>query len=296
MRYAYSHITRYDYSGPVFLETHAIRLRPRLDGGQRPLRFDMAIEPEPAGMTHTLDAWGNLVTQAWFHGLTESLRITTEGEVETSRENAFDFILEPEATELPFRYDSHEAPALRPYLQPTEPASNGHDNFGDFVRRTLEDTGRQTLPFLTELTHRLYERTAVIVRETGEPWPPRRTFDEATGSCRDLAVLFMEVCRSIGLASRFVSGYQEGDPDTEQRELHAWASVYLPLAGWRGFDPTHGLAVTDRHIALATGPEPPMAAPLSGSYRGTGVEASLSHRIELHEVDSDTPSYFNNAQ
>jgi len=48
--------------------------------------------------------------------------------------------------------------------------------------------------------------------------------------------------------ARFVSGYQQGDPN--QKELHAWAEVYLPGAG----SPTNGIAVADRHVTFATSP------------------------------------------
>lgn len=96
----------------------------------------------------------------------------------------------------------------------------------------------------------------------------------------------MEICRAIGLATRFVSGYQEGDLDQEKRDLHAWAEVYLPGAGWRAYDPTHGLAVADRHVALAASALPSYAAAVSGSitpvkpFAETG-KVSESH-IEAH--------------
>ena len=102
-----------------------------------------------------------------------------------------------------------------------------------------------------------------------------------TGSCRDLTVLFMEVCRSQGLAARFVSGYQAGDPGQQDRELHAWPEVYLPGGGWRGFDPTLGLAVTDQHIAVACSWHPAGAAPVVGTIRGTAAQAAMSFDIQL---------------
>jgi transglutaminase-like putative cysteine protease len=74
----------------------------------------------------------------------------------------------------------------------------------------------------------------------------------------------MEACRAVGLATRFVSGYQEGDLSTDDWELHAWAEVYLPGGGWRGYDPTHGLVVSDRHIALVASANPLYTAPVVG--------------------------------
>jgi transglutaminase-like putative cysteine protease len=91
----------------------------------------------------------------------------------------------------------------------------------------------------------------------------------------------MDACRALGLGARFVSGYQEGDPDQPRRYLHAWAEVYLPGAGWRGYDPSHGLAVADRHVAVAAGMRSDLAAPISGIFRGTGVSSRMQAEIRL---------------
>ena len=77
----------------------------------------------------------------------------------------------------------------------------------------------------------------------------------------------MACCRSIGLAARFVSGYLYGNV-LQENDLHAWAEVYLPGAGWRGFDPTEGQAVGNNHVYLAASGEPQSIAPLSGTFRG----------------------------
>ena len=113
--------------------------------------------------------------------------------------------------------------------------------------------------------------TFVTVHPTGDPWPPEKTLADRTGSCRDIAVLFCEVCRAAGLPSRFVSGYAVDPDHSGCHHLHAWSEIYLPGAGWRGFDPTLGLAVADRHVSLAAARLPALAAPTSGVYRGTGV-------------------------
>ncbi|MFM7576061.1 MAG: transglutaminase-like domain-containing protein, partial [Microcystaceae cyanobacterium] len=120
-------------------------------------------------------------------------------------------------------------------------------------------------------------------------WEAGITWRNKRGSCRDLTILFMEVCRTMGLAARFVSGYQEGDQATEDWELHAWAEVYLPGGGWRGYDPTHGLAVSDRHIALVASPNPQDCAPVTGemmpvrSLRETGnpLKSTMSTMVKV---------------
>jgi len=120
------------------------------------------------------------------------------------------------------------------------------------------------IDFLHELNQRIYNTCQYDVRPDGEPRSPSITWTKREGSCRDFAVLFAAACRTVGLAARFVSGYQEGDPDTTERDLHAWVEVYLPGAGWRGYDPTHGLAVADGHISVAASVLSRYAAPIEG--------------------------------
>jgi transglutaminase-like putative cysteine protease len=79
----------------------------------------------------------------------------------------------------------------------------------------------------------------------------------------------MEAARSLGLAARFVSGYLYAPPaDGSSGATHAWAEVYLPGAGWKGFDPTIGAVVGSDHIAVAVARLPDEVSPVSGSYFG----------------------------
>jgi transglutaminase-like putative cysteine protease len=146
-------------------------------------------------------------------------------------------------------------------------------------------TQGNTLNFLFTLNQRIYQDCQYIIRDIGEPFPAGVTWRDKQGSCRDYAVLFMEVCRAIGIAARFVSGYQEGDSVQQSRDLHAWVEVYLPGAGWRGYDPTLGLIVSDRHIPLAASAIPRYAAAVEGTVtpvaRGANAIAELQAQISL---------------
>jgi transglutaminase-like putative cysteine protease len=101
----------------------------------------------------------------------------------------------------------------------------------------------------------------------------------------------MEACRFQGIPARFVSGYQADAPEEARHDLHAWAEVYLPGAGWRGYDPTRGLSVVDRHVALAAGPSHEQARPTEGTYRGTGATSRLEARISIETRETtQTPT------
>ena len=272
MRFSVRQTTTYRYSIPVFLEPHTIRLRPRSDPSHRELSWEMAIEPEPVRIGWALDAEGNSVAYAWFNDLQASLHITSSFTLATHRNNAFDFLWIDDSDRLGFHYQEHAN--LTRFLHPSPSP-------GALTTEILAIAGGGTANFLNLLNQRINQSFKVVIRETGHARSPEETLSLGEGACRDLTVLFVSCCRDAGLAARFVSGYQAGDPDTEERHLHAWAEVYLPGGGWRGFDPTLGLAVTDQHIAVATAPSAAGAAPISGSFRGTGATAELETLIHL---------------
>jgi len=267
MRYQISHITTYTYSPAVTLEPHIIRLRPRSDSGQTLHNFRLDVSPEPIGQSQGIDLDGNNMIKVWFDTqLTQRLQIQTRSQVETHFQNPFNYLLEPWALKLPIDYPSSVQGQLQPYLG-SHWSSAGIDPVAiQLAQEICHQVAGETGSFLIALNQRIYENCQYVVRETGEPFPPSITWQQKSGSCRDVAVLFMEVCRAVGLATRFVSGYQEGDPGGIDLHLHAWVEVYLPGAGWRGYDPTHGLAVADRHIALAASALPQNVAPLKGGF------------------------------
>ena len=282
MRFHIEHVTIYRYSGPAFLEPHVVRLRPMSNYEQTLRGFNIKFDPTPAGVSTIIDTWGNSVTRAWFEATTESLRIQTACKVETHRPNPFDYLLQPEAMTLPFTYEDATAAALSPCLK--------HDGEpGDALHRLAEDlaneVGRDTVPFVSALNRRLHELITIEIRHDGVPYAPQQTLASRCGACRDVAVLFVAVCRQMGLAARFVSGYQYGGDEADGHELHAWAEVYLPGGGWRGFDPTSGLAVNDDHITLAAAHDPLLAAPTTGSFRGTGVTAEMETHLAIKAID-----------
>ncbi|MFI5323509.1 MAG: transglutaminase N-terminal domain-containing protein [Thermodesulfobacteriota bacterium] len=287
MRYAGSdsmhikitHTTRYKYSENVFLDPHTIRLRPKSDGSQRLLSFDIGIDPEPDGMANIVDVAGNDSTCVWFSGKHDHLTITTRSEVETLRTNPFDYVVtEPSVLKIPVFYPKYYVPSLKPYIMRNSEPEGQVDRF---VADVMGESGVDTLPFLAALNMRIYNTFEQLIRHEGLPYPAEITLGSGRGTCRDLTVLFMEACRAVGIAARFVSGYRENEMMDEERQLHAWAEVYIPGGGWRGYDPSAGLAVADQHITVSAGVIPEEAAPLTGSYRGSGARSIIDFEIEI---------------
>lgn len=278
------HTTTYWYSRPVFLEPHLVRLRPRCNATQRLVRCDLSVIPQSAGRSECLDLDDNCVTQLWFNDPTDTLRIESAFVVETLRTNPFDFLITtPAGLKLPMHYPTHLAQPLGLYQQGTASITDDLVKFAHDVGGEVE---WEAMSFLSALAARLAQSCEVVIREQGDPLPSMVTLAERRGSCRDLTVLFIDLCHVMGLAARFVSGYQQGDSDQPRRDLHAWAEVYLPGAGWRGYDPTMGVAVADRHVAVAAAHSFRGAAPICGTFRGTDVTATLRNHIAMRAFEA----------
>ena len=277
------HQLHYRYSRPVFLEPHLLRLTPRQDRGQRLLRHLLSFDVEPSGRSSVLEPEGGEAEVLWFNEPRQQLTITVESVVETSRSNPFDWILtDASLQQLPLRYPSQLERALQPCLLAPVDAE-----VAAWARRLAAEVDQSSTALPIHLADHIHRHFHHVGRPDGAPLAAAETLTSRSGACRDTAVLFMEACRSLGLASRFVSGYSmHHPPEVSEHELHAWAEVYLPGGGWRAYDPSLGLAVADGHVAVSAAADPALAAPLTGSYRGTGVASSMDYSVRLRAADS----------
>ena len=126
----------------------------------------------------------------------------------------------------------------------------------------------QTYSLLQRLNTAIYESMTYTVREEPGVQTASTTLGARAGSCRDFAQLFMAAARRLGLAARFVTGYLHDPLSLVAGATHAWAEIYLPGAGWKGFDPTIGAIVGADHIPVAVARLPVSVPPVAGSYRG----------------------------
>ncbi|MEM9136475.1 MAG: transglutaminase family protein [Cyanobacteria bacterium P01_F01_bin.42] len=277
MTYRITHSLRYDYDPAVILNPQEIRLQPRADAYQSLNGFSLEVTPSPLGQTLTVDELGNLVTRCWWSPQPISaLHIVAQSDVSTHCRNPFSYLLASQATHLPIDYPRSQLLSLFPYLDDSQDSLTAGPSVIAWAQELLTACEFNTVEFLDRLNQTIYSQWTYQAREQGPAYPASVTWKNRQGSCRDFVVLFMAACRAVGLASRFVSGYEEGSPELEQT-LHAWAEVFLPGAGWRGYDPTLGLAVCDRHIALAAHRFPHLTVPVLGTYQGQTNEILTTH-------------------
>ena len=270
MRFSVRHQTIYRYASPVRLAAHRLRLTPRPDAGAL-LSRTLVVEPAPTRREEALDAFGNLVARLEFEGLTDVFRIDSRFEVEISPAPAR--VASP--APLPWRPEPRDANAA--YLE-----GEADGAVRAFARRLAVESGADPLGFLDRLNRTLYRDIRHDIRPDGAARPPEETLALGHGACRDVTALFCAACRSLGVPVRFVSGYQaHADTPDGRRHLHAWAEAFAPGLGWRGYDPTHGVNVSDGHVALAVAPGQAATMPVEGGYYGAAVSSTLDYAIEI---------------
>jgi transglutaminase-like putative cysteine protease len=268
-----NHITEYRFPSPVSLLPHRLLLRPRENHNVRIESSMLDIFP-----AHTVqwkrDVLDNSVAVVAIAQPTDLLRIASSVVIQHYDENPFDFRVDDYALMHPFAYTQSDRVELDPFLQPVYPGDR------EAVIQWLEDSGwrqpTQTFTLLDWINRGTAAGFSYQIREEQGVQSPGETLRRRSGSCRDFAALFAEACRYLGLASRFVSGYLftwAGDDDNAS--THAWAEVYLPGAGWKGFDPTSGEVTGDRHIAVAVARHPEAVPPVAGDYVGTAQQCPL---------------------
>jgi transglutaminase-like putative cysteine protease len=266
------HESSYRYDVPVQLGTHSLRLTPRASAG-RIISREIVVEPVPIERTETTDAFDNHVTRLVFSGSTQVLRVESRFELDTWAPPA----LAPLAERLPLARP-HDA-SLGAYLD-----ASVHPSVEQLARGIALDVHGEPLAFLDRLTRTLHERIDRHVRPSGNAREAHETLAIGSGACRDLTVLFLTACRCQGLAARFVSGYQaQAQTPDGQRHLHAWAEVFLPGTGFRGWDPMHGVRVNDGHVPLCAAPEQAATMPIEGgfSFQGAVVNSTLDHSVRI---------------
>jgi transglutaminase-like putative cysteine protease len=253
------------------------------------LSYSLRIRPENHFLNWHQDPYSNYNARLVFNEPARELVVEVDLVVEMTAINPFDFFIEASAEQYPFAYNPVVAKELSPYLE-TLPA-------GPKLQALIAELRRDkvcTIDYLVDINQRLQRAVKYIIRMEPGVQTCEETLTKGSGSCRDSAWLMVQVLRCLGLAARFVSGYLiqlTGDvkaldgpsgPKKDFTDLHAWAEVYAPGAGWIGLDPTSGLLAGEGHIPVACTPEPGSAAPISGAVDESEVE--FEHTMSIERV------------
>ncbi|NYI44304.1 uncharacterized protein (DUF2126 family)/transglutaminase-like putative cysteine protease [Nocardioides aromaticivorans] len=305
IKVALEHRTTYDFAEPVAVAPHVVRLRPAPHCRTPIEAYSLTVEPAGHFVNWQQDPFGNWLARLVFPEKVKTLDITVGLVADLMVINPFDFFIEEYAERFPFAYDEQLAADLTPYLRPVTDAEAA-----DEWRRGLPELpadGVPTVQFLADLNSAVHRDVAYSVRMEPGVQTPDHTLASGIGSCRDSAWLLVSLLRQYGLAARFVSGYlvqlapdafaTEGiegptGPTEDFTDLHAWAEVFLPGAGWVGMDPTSALFAGEGHIPLSATPHPSSAAPIEGATDPVEVTFSFSNTVtRVHEDPRVTAPY-----
>jgi transglutaminase-like putative cysteine protease len=277
------HITRYTFDVPVTLGPHRLLLRPREGHDIRIASSSLRVSPE-ASIRWNRDYYENVLAIAVFEPVKIS-EFTIESRVEAELYDTMplDFIVDEHAVRYPFEYTPEERTALSPFLISVYERDSTCDNWLMPFVKGCPNT--ETYGLLDALNRRVHNEIEYETREMEGVLSPTELLHHAKGSCRDTAALFLESCRWLGIAARFVSGYIH-NPATQfgGASSHAWAEVYLPGAGWKGFDPTNGSVVGGEHIPVAVHRHPEAIPPVAGTFtgpKGTASNLTVDVRINM---------------
>lgn len=308
IRIALHHQTRYRYDRPVEMGPQVVRLRPTPHCRTSVAAYSMKVEVGPGEeqpfVNWQQDPQGNFLARLVFPKPVTRFGVEIDLVSDLTAINPFDFFLESYAENFPFVYDNELARELRPYLE-----TLGAPECGPLFEEMLASISRLTrrsVDFLVDVNTMVERRLSYSLRFDPGVHTPEETLQKGVGSCRDFAWLLVQLLRRSGLAARFVSGYSvqlaadekpidEGAAAGVQEDvtdLHAWAEVYLPGAGWVGLDATSGMMCGEGHIPLACSPDPGSAAPITGSLGLAEVEFDYAMSVtRVHEDPRVTKPY-----
>jgi len=307
IKVALEHRTSYTFDQLVEVYPHVVRLRPAPHSRTPIEAYSLTVEPADHFINWQQDAFGNFLARLVFPSRARSLTITVGLIADMKVINPFDFFIEDYAEHFGFEYPKALAEDLKPYLRPIDEGSEGSAP-GDLVQAWVKNfsvaRGTRTIDFLVALNRAVNADVGYSLRMEPGVQTPDFTLRTGIGSCRDSAWLLVSILRQLRLAARFVSGYLvqltsdvealdgPSGPAADFTDLHAWAEVYIPGAGWIGLDPTSGLFAGEGHIPLSATPHPESAAPITGATEPCETTLDFANVVtRVHEDPRVTLPY-----
>jgi transglutaminase-like putative cysteine protease len=264
MRLKVSHTTEYEYLSPLHYALQRIRLTPRDGYCQTVLDWKIHIDGALEEVRYR-DHYDNDTRLLSFSGVSASIKIRAEGEVET---RDTDGIAGPQTGFAPLWF----------YRSKTTLTTPGEG----LAALAAEIRGASDVERLHNVMNTVRGKVAYVIGTTDASTTAEMAYIQGKGVCQDHSHIFVAVARLIGYPARYVSGYLMLNDRVDQVASHAWAEAYVDGLGWVSFDPSNGISTDERYVRIACGRDYRDAMPISGITFGQ-AEERLDVRITVEQ-------------
>jgi len=258
------HITRYEYDSPVVDSVNEIRIFPYACAEQELLQLELNISHAPdVHIFH--DYWGNKCGQFSVISPHRALSIESKAVIRTTRSSQLQIDFHSGFDQL--RTEVGNSLTL---IELTYPDTIANQNDIDDIVGQLTETAGSVAAVVEQCAEYIFKRFKYVKGITTIETTVDEILEHQSGVCQDFAHLMLQILRSMGIPSRYVSGYicPNKNGMRGQGATHAWVEAYIPGYGWAGIDPTNNVWVTNTHVKLAIGRNFNDCSPVKGTFRG----------------------------
>ncbi|MCA0425349.1 MAG: transglutaminase family protein [Proteobacteria bacterium] len=260
MRLSVNHETTYRYAEPARAVIQHLRMTPRRYDGFFIRKWRVEIDAD-CRLDKDEDAAGNLMHTFYADGPLTELRISVQGDVETSTGTG---LVSGTIERLPV-----------PVWQRETILTHAGAAIAEFANDIASGEGGDRLATLHAINGALFRSMTFAPGNTDHGTTAEQAFAARAGVCQDFAHLFLAAARHLGFPARYVSGYYLRTDTTEQEAGHAWAEAHVSGLGWIAFDPAHDVCPTDRYVRVAIGHDAREASPIRGARMGGDGEVLM---------------------
>ncbi len=282
------HRTVYRYAQPIERSQHHLRLTPVHDRLQNLLSHTLSVSVA-AGEREYEDVFGNRVRRLTVESPFTEMVIEAKSTVEVLDTDPLGFGPLKVSSTIPLVWMPWQRQVLDPFLLPPELPETELAELAEYAMSFVKRNDYDLLDTLLDINHTIYREYAYTQGATTVFTTPFEVYVNRRGVCQDFTNLMICLARLLGVPARYVCGYIYTGAkavNTAQSEAsHAWVQLYLPLTGWKGFDPTNGILTQTEHVRVAVGRNYLDATPTSGTIfvGGGGETLSVDVKVEPHQ-------------
>ncbi len=282
MIYEIYHETSFEYGGYVTFSHNIARLKPKDTETQKLLDYKLVVSPTPYEESEFLDFFENTNKFISFKEAHKNLVLKAISKVERDEKHIRSLIETYQNSTITYKEtlerlkrQEKEDNNAKMYLFHTDLIPMANKEILEYVKDSF-NTDRPLFESVFEFMGRIFEDFDFESGFSDVTTHIDLIFREKKGVCQDFAQFAISSLRTLGIPTRYVSGYIRTIPAEGQEKLfgtdasHAWFSVYIPDIGWVDFDPTNNKIPNEEYIILGFGRDYHDIAPLKGVVQSSG--------------------------